>query len=170
MSDELRDVLSERLNKPGRIAILGAGSVIMGDDAAGIRVVEKLRAQFRKMRLTNVKIFIGETAPENLTGEIRRYNPCHLLIIDSAGIGAEPGTAMLIDPAVIGGISFNTHMLPMKIMSEYLKSEIGCGVTFLGIQHGNVSFGEDLTPEVAIAVDEIADIISDVILKLTLKD
>jgi hydrogenase 3 maturation protease len=157
MADDLRTVLEKIVSMPGRLAILGAGSRIMRDDAAGVRAAENLRARLRGKRVPDIRIFIGETAPENLTGEIRKFDPAGMIIIDSAGCGAEPGAVMLIDPETIGGLSFNTHMLPMKIMARFLKDEIGCETYFLGIQHCDVSFGEGLTPQVAETADEIAD-------------
>ena len=46
-------------------------------------------------------------------------------------------------------------MLPLKIMVDYLVNETGTNVTMLGLQYKDIAFGEDLSPEMREAVDEL---------------
>jgi hydrogenase 3 maturation protease len=165
---DLYGYLKERLHNAERLAILGAGSLLMGDDAAGVMVVEKLRNAIDPQKYPLLRLYNGGTAPENFSGEIKRFNPSHLMILDAADLGEEVGSVMTIQPDIIGGVSFSTHMLPLKVMTNYIEKEIGCDIVILGIQPKEVSYGEEMTPEIKKAVDETADILEKVIREITL--
>ena len=154
---ELRDFLKERLAGTKRLAILGVGSVLRGDDAAGILIVERLMEAFPQEAYPNLCIYAGGTAPENFSGNLRLFAPDHLLIVDAADAGAEPGSIVDIPRVEIGGPSFSSHMLPLKIMVDYLINETCTNVTMLGLQYKDIGFGEDLSPEMREAVDELTD-------------
>ena len=60
----LRKILSKSLNKAGRIALVGIGSELHGDDAVGVLVARKLSAACRRVAGSRVRAFDGGTAPE----------------------------------------------------------------------------------------------------------
>jgi hydrogenase 3 maturation protease len=160
----LKKNLKEKLKSARKIAILGVGSELRSDDAAGILVAKELEGVRERIKDgLEFKVFIGGTAPENITGEIKRFKPTHLIIVDSAEAGKDPGTIMLIDPGQIGGVSFSTHTLPPKIMVDYLKDSLKCEVMLLGIQPKTIKFGEVVSPAIAGAVKEVVEIIKDTI-------
>ncbi|MDD2752350.1 MAG: hydrogenase maturation protease, partial [Candidatus Omnitrophica bacterium] len=98
--------LKTRLSKAKRIAVLGVGSELKGDDAAGMLVARQIKEN------KNLKVFLGSTAPENITGEIKKFAPHHLLIIDTAMMQEKSGTIKIFPGKAIGGVSFSTHRLP----------------------------------------------------------
>ena len=147
---KIRGLLAETLHDTHSLAILGCGSALLGDDAAGMQTAERLQALGG-----NVRVFCGSTAPENFTGEIKSFRPDALLVIDAAELAKPPGTVALIPPDKINGATFSTHMLPLSIMLDYLRSEINCRVCILGIQGRSFEFGAPLTTEVNDAVDDI---------------
>lgn len=163
---DLNDIIHKQLKNTKRLAVIGVGSVLMSDDAAGILVAEALQKKLGENN--NIRIYIGNTTPENFTGEIKRFFPDHLIIIDAADLNEKTGSVMMIDPDVINGVSFSTHMLPMKVMVEYLKKEIGCRTTILGIQPDDVTYGGSVSKEVKIAVDEVIEVLDKEILSLGL--
>ena len=149
----LERVLKNRLLNARKIAILGIGSEFRCDDAAGVLVAEQLAGD----RLPGeFEVFIGASAPENLSGEIKRFKPTHLVIIDSADSGKKAGAISLIDTEEVKGISFSTHRLPIKIMSDYLIQSIGCQITILGIQPKKLDFGSDISKEVRKSTEKIS--------------
>jgi len=138
----LKADLKVKLKDAKKIAILGVGSELRGDDVAGVLVAKHLEKACSNSRgLSNCKVFIGETAPENLTGEIKRFKPDSLIIVDSADMGKAAGFARIIDANEAGGFSFCTHSLPIKIMVDYLVNSIGCKIFIIGIQPKKISFG-----------------------------
>ena len=154
----LKQTLKKELKNARKVALLGVGSELRGDDAAGVLVAKQLLRLRRAIkgpgRLT---IFMGATAPENLTGEIKRFNPSHLIIVDSADLGKPAGTVRLITPDKAGGISFCTHQLPLKIMVDYLQSAIGCEIMIIGIQPEKIEFGVSVSKKIQASVRRVAD-------------
>jgi hydrogenase 3 maturation protease len=154
--DNLHAFLTERLDGFTRLAVLGVGSVLRADDAAGMEVVRIVGERLPPSR-ADVRLFGGETAPENFSGSILRFAPTHLLIVDAADIGLAPGDLADICPDDVGGPSYCSHMLPIKIMVDYLVRETGAKVTLLGIQYRTLTFDGAMSPEVTEAVDAVCD-------------
>ena len=155
----LKSSLKEFLRGADRIAVLGIGSELRADDAAGILVAKHLeRSQNDKL-----KVFIGHTAPENLSGEIRKYRPSHLIMIDTADIGKMPGEIIMFSPESAGGITFSTHKLPVKILAEYLQKDIDCKVTIVGIQPKILDFGKPISKEVKRSTGLLSGMLKEVL-------
>jgi hydrogenase 3 maturation protease len=142
---EIRDFLKKNISKGRKYAILGIGSELRSDDAAGMFLIGFLKDA---IKCDNVLLIAGSTAPENFTGVIKKCKPDILFIIDAAHMGLSPGEVKIIPESDIGGVSFSTHMLPLPVMLGYLVSEIGCGIIFIGIQPGNTDQGSDICKEV----------------------
>jgi hydrogenase 3 maturation protease len=161
----LTRILREKLDNASRIAILGIGSDLRGDDVAGIYAVHQIEKsiQKRKPRLP-VQFFIGETAPENLTGEIKKFQPTHLVIIDSTYSGALPGQITIMDPAKLDEVAFFTHKLPVKLLIDYLLQFFSFSAVIIGIQPKDITVGAPLSKEVSRAVKELAKSISTVLM------
>jgi hydrogenase 3 maturation protease len=157
----LRHALKKALEPPdggapgarrGHVVVLGVGSELRSDDAAGVRVA----AALGRHRLRGVTAMDGGSAPENCTAELRQLSPSHLVIVDCAQMGEAPGTVRLIEAADIAGVSFGTHALPLTVLADYVTREIGCRVTVIGIQPATIEFGESISPAVAAAVGEVS--------------
>ena len=153
---EIKKALENRLKLAQRVALLAVGSQDKGDDAAGVLAVGGLT------NTSKFHIFIGATAPENLTGEIKKYNPTHIIIIDSADLGQKPGTVKIFDPQQITGDSFSTHRLPLKMLAEYLRVSLNCDIMVIGIQPKSVKFSDSVCPEVQEAVNKLSQIIKEI--------
>jgi hydrogenase 3 maturation protease len=166
--EDLRAFFTRRLKGVNKLAILGVGSVLRADDGAGIAIVENLSAAFGHMNLSNLLICAGETAPENFSGKIREFRPGHLLVVDAADICRSPGEIVEIDPEDVGGPTFCSHLLPLRVMINYLAGETGTDITLLGIQHKNTEFDTAMSPEVQEAAGEISGALQNVIEELLL--
>ena len=95
--------LKQKLNNARRVAVLGVGSELRGDDIAGLLAAQQIEKTITEQTiLPEVRVFIGETAPENLTGEIKKFQPTHLIIIDAADLNKEPGHIEIMEPETIG--------------------------------------------------------------------
>jgi len=154
---DLCGFFEEKFRGVERLAVLGVGSSLRADDAAGGIVIERLREKYGFSASPGLSLMFGETAPENFSGKIKAFRPTHLLVIDAAELGREPGEAVEIDPGAIGGPTFCSHMLPLKIMLDYLVRETGVSVTILGIQYKCLDFDADMTPEMEAALGEICE-------------
>ena len=161
----LKRVLKKRLKCAGKIAVLGVGSELRGDDAAGMLLASRLKKSCRNKNSykRKFKVFLGATAPENLTGQILRFRPTHLLILDSADVGKKAGTITLIDPEETAGVSFCTHRLPIKIMADYLNKSAGCQTLVIGIQPKQIEFGNTLSLEVTKSSEYLSKTIEEIL-------
>ncbi len=157
--NDLKKLLCEFLSGAERLAVLGAGSTLRGDDAAGMALTERLTERFEENE--NIRCYPGETAPENYSGSIKRFRPTHLLVVDAADMGQTPGAVFPIDPNDVGGISYCTHMLPLKVMLTYLAQETGAKLLLLGIQPKSMEFEAPLTIEAEKAVDALYEAVAE---------
>lgn len=137
-----------------RLVILGVGSDLRGDDAAGSEVAKQLKAQAARLPEAVHIIDAGE-APEAFTGVIRRIHPAFVLVVDSAEMGEAPGTIRLVDIHQIDGMSASTHTFPLSLFARFLIAELHCEMYFLGIQPADNRLGERLSPEAEAAVRAI---------------
>ncbi|MEG1662287.1 MAG: hydrogenase maturation protease, partial [Clostridiales bacterium] len=116
-----RTQLQEMVPAGVPIAVLGVGSVLCGDDAAGMEVIARLEQYDLPGRIL---LCAGSTAPENFTGVIKKFAPTYLIVIDAAYMEKPPGTIAIIPAEAIDGMGFSTHMLPMSVMLNYLRQEL----------------------------------------------
>jgi hydrogenase 3 maturation protease len=115
--------------------------------------------KFSPKSKTKLKVFHGETAPENLTGEIRKFMPSHLLIIDCANLGKETGATRFLNKDNISNFSFSTHKLPIKVMIDFLLQDIKMDVGIIGIQPETIDFGCEPCKKIKEVTTDIADMI-----------
>ena len=153
--DALDDVLNRKAGSARRLAVLGVGSTLRADDGAGMYIVGRLIETFSQEKCAGLLFCLGETAPENFSGAIKDFRPDHILVFDAADVGKTPGEVFEIDPDCIGGQTFSSHMLPLRLMLNYLADETGAGVTFVGIQYQSLEFDGEMTPCVRTSADSL---------------
>jgi hydrogenase 3 maturation protease len=140
-----------KAERPARVAIVGIGQELRGDDAAGIVVAQALR---RLVQLHDRLLVIDAgPAPENYTGSLRRFAPDLVILIDAAQMDALPGAVRWLDWQSTAGLSASTHSLPCSVLASYLVADLGCEVALLGIQPADTTFGAPLAPAVRRSID-----------------
>jgi len=150
---KIREKLASNLKGAKKVAILGVGSDLRGDDAAGLLVSSLLA---KSLKSPKVKVFLGDTAPENLTGEVRKFKPTHLIIIDCADFELKAGAVMIFKPGDIAGITFSTHRLPLKLIADYMESAIKCKTVIIGIQPKGMKFDSQVSVAIKNSVKVLA--------------
>jgi hydrogenase 3 maturation protease len=141
--------------RPARVAVVGVGNTMRGDDGAGILVVRALAARLQDA--PDVLLIDGSTAPENFTSPIRRFRPDLVIEIDAAHLEQPPGTVAWVDWRDADGMSASTHTLPPSVLASFLSADLGCRVSLLGIQPATLEMGDGVSPEVAMAVARLTD-------------
>lgn len=163
----LKTILRDRLSDAKRIAVLGVGSMLRADDVSGSLAAGKLKEalSLRPARRIRVKIFFGETAPENLTGDIKRFKPSHLIIIDTLDAGKKAGSIFIFRPEdLCGGTSFSTHKMPSNVLVDYLMRSCACQATIIGIQPKTVVFGRPASKAVIRSAEKVAAMLMETML------
>jgi hydrogenase maturation protease len=153
-----------------RLAVLGIGHELRGDDAAGLNLVRALK----QLSGDDLLILEGGSAPENCTGQLRRFQPAVVLMVDAAHFAGQPGSIELFSiarrektgepgglaaPALLGN-GGSTHSSGLHMLAHYLNTELDCDVYLLGIQPAQNEFGAPLSPSVKAAVADIGAVFS----------
>jgi len=125
------------------------------DDFVGMAVVRCLKAY----SLPRVRLIEAGEVPESYLGVVEESHPSHVLMIDVAEIGQQPGTVRLVSPKEIEGLSLSTHTLPLTVMSEYIECRTGAKIALFAIQPRILEFGEGLSEELSKMVDQLAKVI-----------
>jgi len=149
--------LKSNAAKSARIAILGVGNQFRSDDGAGVLVARMLSERRCARDTDRVLVIEAGLAPENTTGELRKFAPDLVLIIDAAEMGDKPGAIQWVPVESIDGMSASTHSLPLSMLAQYLTLDLNCIVALLGIQPGSNSVSDKISPEVSHAIQEIID-------------
>jgi len=139
-----------------RVAIIGIGSDLRADDAAGVEVVRSLR---RHLTSPNVLLIDGGVAPENFTAQIKKFRPSHVIMIDATDLGLKPGTASIVDLNTITGPSIFSHRLPLSIFADYLRAHDEAKIILIGIQPANARIGAAMSKQVKKSVDTTSAVI-----------
>ena len=121
--------------------MLGIGSELRADDAVGLIIARGLKAYIKNKKKRNLlKVFLGETAPENLTGQIKKFKPTHLIVIDAVDFHLKTGSLRVVNICAEAGAFFSTHRVPIGIFRDYLYKSIGCETILIGMQPGSTEF------------------------------
>jgi len=145
-----------------RVAIVGVGNLLMGDDGLGPRVIAFLKARGLDARaeLRDAGLAFGEVLCE--------IEPeWTLVVIDAVRGGGEPGSIYRIDPADIDGQTgtltqalslHEVNVLPILRM-EALAGRAFRDVTIFGVEPERVDWSEELSPTVSRAAEKLVELI-----------
>lgn len=145
------DSLSELLTTGNRrILFIGIGNVLKQDDGIGVYISNRLKES------ENIKVLTAEVSIENYIGKINSTDHDILVLIDCVDMKKQPGSYKLLPVNSVLDMTFNTHNISLKKISEFFKSE----VFILGIQPRNVAFGEELSYIVKETGNRIIELIN----------
>jgi len=146
--------LSAALSRTPRLALLGIGNELNGDDAAGVLAVRVLRDRLASR--PQLLLIEAGLAPEAFTAPLRRFKPDCVILIDAALLDETPGTIELVDWQQTDGLSATTHTLPPSVLVKFIQHEFNCPVELILIQPEDIEFDHPVTPVVFKAVDSVA--------------
>jgi hydrogenase 3 maturation protease len=135
---DLEDLACQKHNL--RIAIVGIGNDQYGDDAIGVEVTRWLLASPVVSRQDRL-VIVGGFAPESYCGVIRRFHPDLVILIDAADMNL-PATSVrwIVGTELLSG-SLLSCTIPINLLVDYLRAEIGCAVGLIGIQPQQICWG-----------------------------
>jgi len=139
------------------LAVVGIGNEFNGDDAAGVLVARNLGRRECACDAQHVLVIEAGQAPENITADLRRFQPLVVILVDAAQIDATPGTITWIPWESTSGMSASSHSLPLAMLARYLTLEFGCIVHLLGIQPAQNAPFSPVSLAVSDAVNEICE-------------
>jgi hydrogenase 3 maturation protease len=137
-----------------RVAVVGMGHELRGDDGAGVFVARALGAAARNDEC--LLVIDAGPAPENQIGPLLRFKPDIVLFVDAVQMDEAPGTVRWVPWCETDGAGVSTHTLSPQVLARFLMRELGCEVVLLGIQPASCAVGAQLSPAVAEAAQGIA--------------
>ncbi|MCX5679431.1 MAG: hydrogenase maturation protease [Candidatus Omnitrophica bacterium] len=151
---ELSAEISVRLK--GKLAIVGIGNIIRGDDGLGPKLIEILKG---RGGLPGASLFDCGTAPENYIFPILSTSCDTLMLVDAADIGKQPGAVAVFDLDKISRVSFSTHNPSPRLFTDLLKTgKEDMNIFVISVQPKSTGIGASLSEEVLRSLENIADI------------
>ena len=148
-----QNAVTDLISGKDRIVILGIGNIRKGDDAAGAVCADSLVNKLGKSIPPHVKIINGGETPENYTGDIRRFKPARVIMIDAVIAGNEPGTIFIADPKKIENTDVSTHRMSLSMLYRFLEESIGSQVLMIGIEPERVDLDMDISKSVQNSIE-----------------
>jgi hydrogenase 3 maturation protease len=145
--EELNSLLAQ---KDIKILFVGLGNLLKRDDGVGVYISSRLKPG------KNISVLTAEVAVENYIGKINSLRPDVCIFIDCSDLSASAGSCRLLPAGAIHDLTFNTHNISLKKVSEFFRMP----VYLLGIQPENIDFGEDLSPDIVAVADKIIKLIN----------
>jgi len=134
--------------------VLGFGNTLLGDDGAGVRVVEWLR---RRCPIGDCECIDGGTMSFNLLPYVEAAHA--MLVVDAADLRAAPGTVVLFEGADMdaflqGARRRTVHEIGLMDLLDMARLEacLPRRRALLCIQPGLIGWNDSLSPAVAAAL------------------
>jgi hydrogenase maturation protease len=147
VADSLTALLS---GKDRKILFVGIGNLLRQDDGIGVFISNRIKER------KNLKVITAEASIENYIGKINSVEHDILVLIDCVDMKKSPGSFDLLPVDRVMDMTFNTHNISLKRISEFFRNE----VLILAIQPGKVGFGENLSYIVKVAGNKIVELIN----------
>ena len=138
----------------GKVAILGFGNRLWGDDGAGSVLAELLQ-----QAVTEAAVFDGGMVPENYLEKVAATDPDEILLIDSADFGGEAGEWRIFSGEDLSFTGFSTHAGSPRLLAAYLEERTGAKVALLALQPGDTAKSAEFSPLMELSISELAQIL-----------
>lgn len=139
-----------------RIVVLGIGNILLSDEGVGVRVVERLEAEYRLPPA--VEVIDGGTCGMEMLEQLENLDA--LIVVDCVRCGQPPATPVLLKDDDVP-VFFKTKLSPHQVsLSDVLASleftdKAPKKTVIIGMQPVSMDTGMELTPAVAARVDEL---------------
>ncbi|HSL88776.1 MAG TPA: hydrogenase maturation protease [Ignavibacteriaceae bacterium] len=134
-----------------RIVFVGLGNKLRADDAAGLKIIERLKSQ--KVFKDSQFIMAGRN-PENHLQVILNCNPDIVVFIDAAEWNGSAGDVKIFNDEEIDQTEFSTHTFSIKMIKDYLLNQQEMNFMFIGIQPLRTNYKQGLSEPVQIAIEK----------------
>lgn len=142
-----------------KIAVVGVGNILLGDEGLGVRAVEYLA---QRSLPENIQIFDGGTALLQLLPALEGFDK--IIIVDAVQAGQEPGAIYRFTLEELEaskkkeiGFMLSLHELdvPRAIALERLVSRLPEEIIFLGMEPARISESMELSEVVESKMEQL---------------
>lgn len=137
--------------------VLGVGNLLLADEGAGVRVIERLQELYWIPE--EVQVLDGGTLGLDLLYYLEDAR--QMLIIDAVEMGQPPGTLLRLEgeevPSFLS-VKMSPHQIgvPDMLFAAKLKGIAPPEIVLWGVQPGLLDIGLELSPHVAAQIDVLA--------------
>ncbi len=140
-----------------KIAVVGVGNILMGDEGAGIRVINELEKRGYSQK---VDLIDAGTAFFDIVPELKQYDK--VIIVDVTRGGQKPGTIYrfeLNDVESQNEISLSVHDIGVlqSFRLESIMSDIPDEIVFFGIEPYQIKISMELSPVIKGTINRLVD-------------
>lgn len=139
-----------------KILVIGVGNLLLRDEGVGIHIIREL--QKRKLP-PGVEVLDGGVGGWDLLHYFSRAEK--VLILDAAEMGLEPGAVVRLDPGQLSmpgkEVPFSAHEIGLAEVIELGRAlaNDSLNIVIFGIQPKEISWGMELSPEVAAVIPQV---------------
>ncbi len=126
-----------------KVAVIGVGNEMRGDDGIGVFLAGELEKGLAGRGLLVIKTQV----PENFIRPVMDFRPGKVIILDSADFGGRPGDFRAIKEGEITEFLVSTHNMPLTVFLKALEG-LEAEKILVGVQPKNLDFGTGLSREV----------------------
>ncbi len=139
--------------------IAGVGSILMGDDGIGVRVIEELE---KEILPENVRLHSGDVSGLDLLKVFPGFDS--IVIIDAADMGEEAGSIKVLNFDSIKKAQFNdqfsTHgMALLETLTLAEKLDLAENIKIVGVQPVSTDFSLELSDIIKEKIPEIIEVV-----------
>lgn len=141
-----------------RTLVLGLGNTLLKDDGLGVKVVEQLSRQDLPAEIVN-----GATQGLSLFETLKSAD--RTIVVDAVDMGRPPGTLAKFSAEELLTLpesrSFSLHeigLLEVLKIGQSLNEDFK-NVIIIGVQPSDLTYGEELSPEVEARIPEVMEMI-----------
>jgi len=154
------NALEEIFSGKKRIVICGIGNDIRGDDAFGVIVAERLKGMIED---PNVLVINCGEVPENYTGKIKDFEPDLVVFVDAVDFRGEVGEYIIADPEGTIGEAVSTHGLPLKFVTQFMRTMIKAEFILIGCQPGSTGLFEEPSDLIKGRAERLAELLAGIL-------
>lgn len=139
------------------ILVLGVGNVLLSDEGAGVRALERL--QERYLLPEQVRVLDGGTMGLDLLPYIEQTSS--LLLLDAVRTGRPPGSLVRLEgdeiPAVLA-LKLSVHQVGLQelLAASLFRQTLPSRIVLLGIEPAVINWSLALSAPVAASLDDLA--------------
>jgi hydrogenase maturation protease len=142
------------------LTVVGCGNLVRRDDSVGVRLAQRLASRLADHPIAGVQAIDCGTAGFEVM--YRARGSTALVIVDAAQTGAAPGTIYEVPGDVVAAVTMpevNLHAFrwdhAIGVGRAVYKDEFPADVQVVLIEVADTSYGEELSPAVERAADEV---------------
>ena len=141
-----------------KVAVCGIGNRMRGDDGVGPEVVRTLIPELGDK---DILLLDCDTNPENMLGELQRFSPDKVIVIDAVDMGQNPGQIGIVDMHSIKKQAMSTHKLPISMFIDYLQNRMRFKLVFIGVQPKSIGLDMEMSREVTEAIPMVRELVKE---------